>query len=165
VTTRLTPLALSITTVGAWGLVLAVFSGRPELAIVVVPLLFALLVTARAPAAPDWSIAHAISAARVFEGDRVVVTVTVVAGEPVALLELYHLAAARGMRCNRAAGILLALAVLYSFSHPQQIPMSLPLVAGLVTVPVLSLSLLHAATPGIVRHDRSAGASQRACWV
>ena len=84
-TTRLTPLALSITTVGAWGLVLAVFSGRAELVVVVVPVLLALLVTARAPATPDWSIAHAISSARVFEGERVMVTVTVVAGEPVAL--------------------------------------------------------------------------------
>jgi uncharacterized protein (DUF58 family) len=90
VTTRLTPLALSITTVGAWGLVLAVFSGRAELVVVVVPLLLALLVTARAPATPDWSIAHAISSARVFEGEQVMVTVTVVAGEPVALLELFE---------------------------------------------------------------------------
>jgi len=90
VTTRLTPLALSITTVGAWGLVLAVFSGRAELVVIAVPVLLALLVTVRAPATPDWSIAHAISSARVFEGERVMVTVTVVAGEPVALLELFE---------------------------------------------------------------------------
>jgi len=57
----------------------------------------------------------------------------------LALLELYRLAAAGGMRCNRAAGILLALAVLYSFSDPQRFPVSLPLVAGVVIVPVLSL--------------------------
>ena len=88
-TTRLTPLALSITTVGAWGLVLAVFAGRPELIVVVLPLLIALLVSSRRAVTPDWSIAHTISSPRVFEGERVMVTVTVTAGEPVTLLELF----------------------------------------------------------------------------
>jgi phosphatidate cytidylyltransferase len=54
------------------------------------------------------------------------------------LLELYHLAESMGFHCNRTAGILLALATLYSFFEPR-LPLMLPLVAGLVAVPVLSL--------------------------
>ena len=57
----------------------------------------------------------------------------------LALLEFYHLAAARGIRCNRAAGVLLGLATLYSFFDPASLPLQVPLVAGLAAIPVLSL--------------------------
>jgi uncharacterized protein (DUF58 family) len=88
-TMRLTPLALSVVTVGAWGLVLAVLSGRAELAIVVMPLLLGLLRIGRARTHRNWSLRRALSATRVFEGERVTVTVTVSATEPVPLLELF----------------------------------------------------------------------------
>ena len=44
-TTRLTPLVLSVVTIGAWGLVLGVLSGRAELAVVVLPLLLGLILS------------------------------------------------------------------------------------------------------------------------
>ena len=89
-TTRLTPLALSVVTLAAWGLVLGVFSGRPELVVAVAPLLLGLL--RRAPVDPvrDWRISRSLSVDRAFEGERVVVTVTVNAGQPVPLLELFE---------------------------------------------------------------------------
>ena len=85
-TMRLTPLALSVVTVCAWGLVLGVLSGRAELAVVVLPLLLGLLRIGRTVAAREWSLARALSAPRVFEGERVTVTVTVSADGPVPLL-------------------------------------------------------------------------------
>ena len=88
--TRLTPLALSVVTIGAWGLVLAVLSGRAELAVAVLPLLLGLVRVGRARAASDWTLRRVVSSARIFEGERVAVTVTVSAGEPVALLELFE---------------------------------------------------------------------------
>ena len=89
-TTRLTPLALSVMTLAAWGLVLGVFSGRPELVVAVVPLLLGLLRRARANPVRDWRISHSLSVDRAVEGERVVVTVTVNAGKPVPLLELFE---------------------------------------------------------------------------
>src|SRR5215470_18752923 len=88
-TMRLTPLALSVVTLGAWVLVLAVLSGRAELAVVVMPLLLGLLRIGRARGQRDWSLRRALSATRVFEGERVTVAVTVSATEPVPMLELY----------------------------------------------------------------------------
>ena len=41
-TPRLTPLALSVVSLAACGLVFGVFSGRPELVVAVVPLVFCL---------------------------------------------------------------------------------------------------------------------------
>jgi len=89
-TARLTPLALSVVTVGAWGLVLGVLSGRAELVVVVLPLLLGLLRLGRAGSARSVALSRAVSAARVFEGDRVTVTVTVTASGRVPLLELYE---------------------------------------------------------------------------
>ena len=56
----------------------------------------------------------------------------------LALLEIYRLAGNRGFRCYQPAGLLLALATLYSFFDPS-LPLAVPLVAGLIGVPVLSL--------------------------
>jgi len=89
-TTRLTPLALSVVTVVAWGLVLGVLSGRAELVVVVLPLLLGLLRVGRSHAPRRWSLARALSAERVFEGERVTVSVTVTADERVPLLELFE---------------------------------------------------------------------------
>src|SRR5206468_2453145 len=77
-------------TIGAWGLVLAVLSGRAELAVAVLPLLLGLVRIGRTRAASDWALGRVVSSARLFEGERVAVTVTVSAGEPVALLELFE---------------------------------------------------------------------------
>jgi uncharacterized protein (DUF58 family) len=89
-TARLTPLALSVVTVSAWGLVLGVLSGRAELVVVVLPLLLGLLRVGRTGVGRGWSLARVLSAPRVFEGERVTVTVTVSAEHPVALLEVFE---------------------------------------------------------------------------
>jgi uncharacterized protein (DUF58 family) len=89
-TGRLTPLTLSVVTIGAWGLVLGVLSGRAELVVVVLPLLLGLCRLGRTGDPRGWSIARAVSAPRVFEGERVTVTMTVTATEPVELLELFE---------------------------------------------------------------------------
>lgn len=89
-TTRLTPLVLSVVTIGAWGLVLGVLSGRAELAVVVLPLLLGLVRIRSARAAVDWSLGRTLSSARLFEGERVAVTVTISAREPIPLLELFE---------------------------------------------------------------------------
>ncbi len=56
----------------------------------------------------------------------------------LALIEFYKIAAGRGIRCHHAAGVLLALAALYSFFDPR-LPFAAPAVAGLAAIPVLSL--------------------------
>jgi len=89
-TMRLTPLALSVVTVVAWGLILGVLSGRAELVIVVLPLLLGLVRVGRTDAPRRWSLARVLSAERVFEGERVTVSVTVTADERVPLLELFE---------------------------------------------------------------------------
>lgn len=89
-TARLTPLALSVFTVGAWGLVLGVLSGRAELVVVVLPLLLGLLRVGRTGVTQGWSLARALSAPRLFEGERATITVTVTAERPVPLLELFE---------------------------------------------------------------------------
>jgi len=90
-TARLTPLVLSVVTIAAWGLVLGVSSGRAELVVAVLPLLLGLLRIGRTGAAANgWTLARALSAPRVFEGERVTVTVTVSAAQPVMLLELFE---------------------------------------------------------------------------
>src|SRR2546422_10719096 len=89
-TTRLTPLALSVVTLAAWGLVLGVFSGRPELVVAVAPLLLGLLRRGRANPVLDWRISRSLSVDRAFEGERVVVPVPVNAGRRVPLLELFE---------------------------------------------------------------------------
>lgn len=87
--TGLTPLAVSVMTLGAWGVVLGVLSGRAELIVVVLPLLLGLLRVSRSTPPRDWSLAHSLSTNRVFEGERVAVTVTISAGQAVPLLELF----------------------------------------------------------------------------
>ncbi len=89
-TWRVTPLTLSLLTVTAWVLSLAVLTGRPDLFVAVLPLALVLATLAVRPSAPDYSLMHRISGDRVFEGDTVTVTVEVTASTAVALLELYE---------------------------------------------------------------------------
>ena len=87
-TWRVTPLTLSLLTVSAWVLSLAVLTARPDLFAAVLPLALVLATLAVPPAAPDYSVIHRISSDRVFEGDLVTVTVDVNARSPIALMEL-----------------------------------------------------------------------------
>lgn len=85
---RLTPLGLSILTLVIFALVLAVLTGRAELVVVTVPLLIVLLRATRAARGGDIAVAHAVSAARVVERERVSVTVTVTGAPALPLVEL-----------------------------------------------------------------------------
>ena len=87
-TWRVTPLTLSLLTVSAWVLSLAVLTARPDLFVAVLPLALVLATLAVRPAAPDYSVVHRISSDRVFEGDTVTVTVEVTATTAVPLMEL-----------------------------------------------------------------------------
>lgn len=87
-TGRVTAHGLALLTVAAWAVALAVISARPELLVTALPVALALALAARRRAAPDYSIAHAVSADRVLEGERLVVTLTVTARSAVPLLEV-----------------------------------------------------------------------------
>jgi len=87
-TARLTPLGLSLLTVAACALSLAVFSGRVELFVAALPLVLALAALALRPSIPDYALTHEVSSDRVFEGDSVTVTVSVTARSAVPLMEL-----------------------------------------------------------------------------
>jgi uncharacterized protein (DUF58 family) len=84
---RPTPLNLSFLTLVGWALFLGVLTGRADLLVVAAPLLVALL--ARRPTSPAaWHITRTVSTDRVFEGERVTVTVTITAGTGLPVVEL-----------------------------------------------------------------------------
>ena len=87
-TWRVTPLALSLLTVSAWVLSLAVLTARPDLFVAVLPLALVLATLAVRPAPPDYAVTHRISSDRAFEGDTVTVTVEITARSAVPLMEL-----------------------------------------------------------------------------
>ena len=87
-TARVTPLALSILAVAGWAVSLAVLLARPELLLVALPGVLALATLGRRGLVPRYTIAHRLSADRLFEGETLTVTVTVEAASPIALLEL-----------------------------------------------------------------------------
>jgi len=87
-TGRVTPLGVSLLTVAAWAVSLAVLSARPELFVAALPLVLVLGMAALKRSAPDYSVVHQVSAARVIEGESVWVTVTVTARSAVPLMEL-----------------------------------------------------------------------------
>ena len=89
-TARLTPLALAVVTVAAWGLVLGVLSGRAELVVAVIPLVLGLLRLGRTGSSSDFTVTRTVSAARIFEGERVTMRLAVRAERPVPLLELFE---------------------------------------------------------------------------
>ena len=90
-TGRVTPLGVSLLTVAAWAMSLAVLSARPELFVAALPLVLVLGMAALKRSAPDYSVVHQVSAARVIEGESVWVTVTVTARSAVPLMELLEL--------------------------------------------------------------------------
>ena len=85
---RVSPLGLTLLTVTAWALALGVLCARPELFVAALPLALVLATLAARPAAPAYTLSHHVSADRVFEGERVTVTVDVTAHSAVPLLEL-----------------------------------------------------------------------------
>jgi uncharacterized protein (DUF58 family) len=87
-TGRVTPLGMSLLTVAAWAVSLAVLSARPELFVAALPLVLVLAMAALRRSAPDYSVVHEVSAARLIEGESVWVTVTVTARSAVPLMEL-----------------------------------------------------------------------------
>jgi len=87
---RVTGLGASILSLIALALFLGVLLGRAELFLVAVPLLVTLFSTALRADRPQYTLTHEVSAARVFEGDRLTVTVTVTARSRIPLLELFE---------------------------------------------------------------------------
>jgi uncharacterized protein (DUF58 family) len=82
-------LNLSFVTLVGWALFLGVLTGRAELMIVAVPLIVALAAGRRAmTSAAGWRLSRRVSADRLVEGERVIVTMTLRAREPLALVEL-----------------------------------------------------------------------------
>ena len=90
-TGRVTPLGVSLLTVAAWAVSLAVLSARPELFVVALPLVLVLAMAALRRSAPDYAVVHDVSTDRVMEGDDVTVTVTVTARSAVPFVELLAL--------------------------------------------------------------------------
>jgi uncharacterized protein (DUF58 family) len=85
---RPTPLNISFMTLVGWALVLGVLTGRADVIVVAVPLIVALMAARRAMAPPEWQLTHEVSSDRVFEDDRVTVTVTLSARTSMPLVEL-----------------------------------------------------------------------------
>jgi uncharacterized protein (DUF58 family) len=90
-TGRVTPLGLSLLTVAAWAVSLAVISARPELFVAALPLVLVLAMAAARRSAPDYAVVHQVSAERVMEGERLSVTVTVTAQSAVPFMELLEI--------------------------------------------------------------------------
>ena len=86
--TRATPLAFSLATLMAWMLVLGVLAGRVELFVAAVPVAIGLLGIHRQTRPPRFSVDQEISADRVAEGDRVIVTITVAAADRIPIIEI-----------------------------------------------------------------------------
>lgn len=87
-TGRVMPLGLSLLTVAAWAVALAVVSARPELFVASLPLVLVLAMAALRRGAPDHAVSHEVSADRVIEGEPIAVTVTVTARSAVPLMEV-----------------------------------------------------------------------------
>lgn len=87
---RVSRLAGPIVSLISLALFLGVLSGRAELFLVAVPLLVTLFSAALRADWPEYSITHEVSAARVFNGDCLTVTVTVTARSRIPLLELFE---------------------------------------------------------------------------
>jgi len=85
---RLTGLNRSGLFLMGWTLLLGVVSGHAELILVAVPLLLQLVLGSRRSVSPDYTLRHEVSAGRLFEGDRVAVTVTLSTGSGLAQVEL-----------------------------------------------------------------------------
>ncbi len=87
-TGRISPLALSLLSVLGTALFLGLLSGRPELFLVALPLVVSLCRAVLASEVHDYTLTHEVSEDRVFEGDTLRVTVTLMARSRISLLEL-----------------------------------------------------------------------------
>ncbi len=85
---RLSPRVHHLLVVVAFALFLGVAFSRVELVLVAVPPLLALLVGLASDTSPHYEVTHQISAQRLFEGDLLHVTITIVAHSAVPLLEV-----------------------------------------------------------------------------
>ena len=85
---RPTTLNVSLLTLVGWALFLGVISGRADLIVIAVPLVVALVAGRRAAASPTWQLGREVSADRLFEDERVTVTLTLRTGESLPLVEL-----------------------------------------------------------------------------
>ena len=84
---RLTPLALSLLSLAAWTLTLAVFTARGELLIAVVPIAIVIMLGSLRRR-PDYAVEHRLSARRVFEGETITVTITLTARAGTPMVEV-----------------------------------------------------------------------------
>jgi uncharacterized protein (DUF58 family) len=85
---RLTGLNLSSLFLMGWALLLGVVSGRAELVLIAVPLLLQLVLGSRRRASADYTLSHVVSSGRLFEGDRLTVTVTLNARSTIEQIEV-----------------------------------------------------------------------------
>jgi len=85
---RPTALNVSFLTLIGWALFLGILTGRADVIVVAVPLVVALVAGRLAKVSPALQIDHELSAERVFEGERVTVTVTLRAKTRVPLVEV-----------------------------------------------------------------------------
>jgi uncharacterized protein (DUF58 family) len=89
-TPRLTRAVLPTLTLVAVALVLGVLSGRAELFLVCAPLALRLLAGARRPAPPRYTLVHEVSTTRLFEGDRLTVSLVLTAETPIPQVEAFE---------------------------------------------------------------------------
>jgi uncharacterized protein (DUF58 family) len=87
-TSRLAPGARSLLGLIGAALFLGFLTGRPELILVAVPLCVWIFWALRPGAGPEYTVTHAVSATRLFEGDRLEVTVTLAARSLIPAIEL-----------------------------------------------------------------------------
>jgi uncharacterized protein (DUF58 family) len=85
---RATPLAFALATLLAWALFLGVLVERAELFIAAIPLAIGLLGIASPDGPSRFTIRQEISAKRLAEGDRLLVTVTIAAVDSVPMIEI-----------------------------------------------------------------------------
>jgi uncharacterized protein (DUF58 family) len=85
---RATPLAFSVATLIAWLLFLGLLVDRAELFVAAIPLAVGLLSIRSRARPPRLELRQEISADRLAEGDRLLVTVTVAATDPVPMIEI-----------------------------------------------------------------------------
>jgi uncharacterized protein (DUF58 family) len=85
---RVTPLTVSLLTVTAWAVSLAVLSARPELVVAALPLVLVLATLIVRRGVPEYSVTLQRSIDRIFEGEIVTVTIAVTAASGIPLMQL-----------------------------------------------------------------------------
>jgi uncharacterized protein (DUF58 family) len=85
---RIAPAALSSLTLIGVALFLGFLSGRPELIVVAVPLCLPFLWAVRPMGCPDYRLSHTVSSTRLFEGERLAVTVRLTSSSHIPAIEL-----------------------------------------------------------------------------